>query len=194
MLWCPNSNGICLELITPLPRTALYITDVPKTPNLERTTIEKAIRSTLKKYAIQVIFAPDFKKGSNVLCKICKLVQQVPMGYLLYDSKAKRRAVPNLFYEISLMHYLGKDTIMIGFKEKRPSDLESIEWIHYKSSKQTIADFNKRVKTILNTDVYASFSDVEIKAGNYLVAIEYLKKILLINPDKKTLGKLLMVS
>lgn len=190
MIWCPNTNGICSELITPLPRTALYITDVNRGPHPNRVTIEKRIRSILRQNNIDVIFAPDYKKGSNILCKICKLIQQVSMGYLFYDRSARRQAIPNLFYETSLMHYLGKDIIMIGFKERRPSDLESIEWIQYENLNQVIRDFKSRLRTILDLKVFLSYADIEINSGNYLIGMEYLKKILLFNPNIEVLTKL----
>lgn len=190
MLWCPNSDGICAELITPLPRTALYIADVNRKPHSDRIAIERRIKSILGKKGFDVVFAPDYKKGSNILCKICKLIQQVPLGYLIYDRNARRQAVPNLFYEASLMHYLGKDVIMIGFKERRPSDLESIEWIHYENTSQVIKDFEERLKAVLDVAVFTSFADIEINAGNYLIGIEYLKKVLLISPNRNTLENL----
>jgi hypothetical protein len=190
MLWCPNSGGICGETVTPLPKTALYITDVSKSPYPDRLTIERNIRSLLRNYGFGVIFAPDYKRGANVLCKICRLIQQVPIGYLIYDRTANRHAIPNIFYEASLMHYLGRDLIMIGFREKRPSDLESVEWIHYKTSEQVLEDFEERLRTILDTEVYTSFSEIEISAGNDLVGMEYLKKVLLISPTATTLERM----
>ena len=164
-----------------MPNTVLLIASDNKI-GVPRVQIEDTIKSVLRDKGIQLIFASDYRKGGNILCKICKLAQQVQFGILIYDNKVQKRTIPNLFYESSLMHYLGKELIMIGYKTRRPSDLESVEWIKY-DEKEFKPAFEQRVKNIFAMQAYfESVADNEIATGNYLVGIEYLKKLLLMGP------------
>jgi hypothetical protein len=191
VIWCPNSGSICGERITPLPQTAFLIAaDRPKlsSPRLE---IENEVTPILRKHGIEPIFASTYRKGGNILCKICKLIQQVQIGVLIYDRAVERRTIPNLFYEGSLMHYLGKELIMIGHGTRRPSDLESVEWIKFENKSQFRKTFEDRLKRILEMKrYYERVADIEIGAGNYLVAIEYLKKSILIKPEQAVIQRL----
>ena len=113
------------------------------------------------------------------------------MGVLIHDKTAERRTIPNLFYEASLMHYLGKELIMVSHKTRRPSDLESVEWITFESKPKFRRALEDRLKRIFPMrDYYERVANVETDAGNYLTAIEYLKKAILIEPDDALIKKL----
>jgi hypothetical protein len=192
MIWCPNTGSICGERVTPLPQTAFLIAAAEKpksgSPRLE---IESQVTAILGKHGIEPIFASTYRRGGNILCKICMLIQQVQIGVLIYESTVKRRTIPNLFYEASLMHYLGKELIMIGHETPRPSDLESVEWIKFENKSQFKRAFQDRLKRILQMKgYYENTANIEIGAGNYLVAIEYLKKAILIEPEEALIRKL----
>jgi hypothetical protein len=89
------------------------------------------------------------------------------------------------------MHYLGKELIMIGHGTRRPSDLESVEWIKFENKSQFRKTFEDRLKRILEMKrYYERVADIEIGAGNYLVAIEYLKKSILIKPEQAVIQRL----
>ena len=98
MIWCPNNGSICSERAIPMPNTAFLIASNNKI-GVPRVQIEDTIKSMLRDKGVQLIFSSDYRKGDNILCKICKLAQQVQFGILIYDNKVQKRTIPNLFYE-----------------------------------------------------------------------------------------------
>ena len=186
VIWCPNNQGEeCSHPIIPKPKSAFLIMSYQIENSTELDLIEKAIRNIFKDINFNIITARDIKKRGNMLCKICEQIQSVPIGIVLYTGKTSGDSLPNIFYETGMMHTLGKDIFLIGYKiSKRPTDLSGIEWIMANDIKELRSELKKQIKTINELPSWYIFNAKRSEQeGNLEKAADNFMKSVLISPE-----------
>lgn len=151
------------------------------------TAIRQRLRKILADNGINDIDAASVVTGRDFMLKIWQILISVPLGVAIIDETMSSNTLCNIFYEIGLMHTLGKETIVIKTKNaKVPSDFVRTEYISFDK------DFDKNVKKYFQTtywklpDFYETIADQLDR--NPLLAIDYLRRSYLIT-GKRTLQR-----
>ncbi|MDH4028527.1 MAG: indoleamine 2,3-dioxygenase [Nitrospirota bacterium] len=145
------------------------------------TRIRSKLKKVLASNGIKEIDAGSVITGKDFLNKIWGLLVSVPMGIAIIDETMSSNTRCNIFYEIGLMHSLGKETLVIKTEGAEvPSDFVRTEYIKFDG------EFNKNIKEYFRTywelpDYYETIADQLDR--NPLLAIDYLRRAYLIKGD-----------
>jgi hypothetical protein len=183
ILYKPTDGDVQMSKVEYRPRTCFIMTQL-RSPIPARV---KEIREKLKEILIgnkmNEIDASNVITGKDFLLKIWHLMIAVPLGVAIIDETIRFNALCNIFYEIGLMHGLGKETVVVkAEKALVPSDFIRTEYIKYDS------DFESNFKKYFETywklpDYYETLADQLDR--NPLLAIDYLRRAYLISGRNK---------
>ncbi len=116
--------------------------------------------------------------GRDFLLKIWGIALSVPIGIGVITEEFSPQTLANIFYEIGLMHALGKETVVVKTpKSKVPSDFVRTEYIQYDN------DFASNFRIFLdNLSEVADYYSILAKQveQNPLLSIDYYKRAYLI--------------
>ncbi len=144
--------------------------------------ISKILDKILIEYSLKKIDASSYVTGRDFMVKIWKLIISVPLGIAIIDETMTSTTLCNIFYEIGLMHALGKETLIIKTKEaKVPSDFIRTEYIEFNDK------FRDNLRKYFELTYKEQSNIYEIIADqmdeNPLLAIDYLRRAYLISSD-----------
>ena len=190
MIWCPNSGDECAHLSQPHPRSVLLMIGTPRN-NGTLSAIESAVIGVFESEGYNVEIARNVARGSNILCKICELIQSIPIGVVVFTKDLEPKTVANIFYEAGLMHTLGKEVVFVGFDVRRPSDLDGIEWIHASDTEELERRLRERLEGMPERAAdYNTLGEHHKDVENYEKAAEYFMKAVLLSGDASAASSL----
>lgn len=171
------------------PRTCFIMTQLGKPVPPAVTRIRKRLKKYLADNSIKEIDAGSIITGKDFLNKIGGLVLSVPLGIAIIDDTMSPNTRCNVFYEIGLMHAMGKETVVIKTEQSEvPSDFIRTEYIKFDS--EFGRNINKYFKTFLDLpNYYETIADQLDR--NPLLAIDYLRRAYLISGNSNLKNKAL---
>ncbi len=183
ILYHPIEGDAYTKDIQYKPRTCFLMTKIG-TPIPQEI---KNIRNTLSKYLrnekIKIIDAHSFITGKDFMVKIWESIVSVPLGIAIISDELESGTKANIFYEIGLLHALGKETLIIKTKNcSVPSDFIRTEYIEYDRS------FKVKITKYLNAYFQQAkyYESVALELGkDPILAIDYLRRAFLISGDGK---------
>jgi len=165
------------------PQTCVIMTQLCKPIPPQVTKIRQILTKILISNNLKEIDARSVITGKDYMLKIWRLLISVPLGIAIIDETMLSNTLCNIFYEVGLMHALGKETIVIKTKKaKVPSDFVRTEYINFDSN------FETNIKSYFTTywglpDYYETIADQLDR--NPLLAIDYLRRSYLITGNSK---------
>lgn len=183
ILYRPTDGDVQTTKIKYRPRTCFVMTQIGTPIPKEVKKIRRKLREILSKYKMEEIDAGSEITGKDFLLKIWRMVISVPLGIGIIDDNISSNTLCNIFYELGLMHALGKETIVIKTeKAKIPSDFVRTEYIKFDDK------FEENLKKYFTTyfslvDYYETVADQLER--NPLLAIDYLRRAYLISGNKE---------
>jgi len=181
ILYNPTDGNVQQTRIKYRPKTCFIMTQLGKPVPSSITRIRSKLKKVLASNGIKEIDAGSVITGKDFLNKIWGLLVSVPMGIAIIDETMSSNTRCNIFYEIGLMHSLGKETLVIKTEGAEvPSDFVRTEYIKFDG------EFNKNIKEYFRTywelpDYYETIADQLDR--NPLLAIDYLRRAYLIKGD-----------
>ena len=180
----PISGEVFTYKVVFNPRTCFVMTQlgepIPKVVKHISTILDEVLR----KYSLERIDATSFVTGRDFMQKVWELLITVPLGIAIIDEDMSSSTLCNIFYEIGIMHALGKETLIIKTKNtKVPSDFVRTEYIDFNN------EFRKNLKKYFEitykkrSDFYETVADS--LSENPLLAIDYLRRAYLLSGDEK---------
>lgn len=179
------TDGIAQQIkIKYRPKTCFIMTQLGKPIPKKVTEIRKRLKTILTRNNLKEIDANSVFTGKDFMLKIWQLLVSVPLGIAIIDETMSFNTLCNIFYEVGMMHALGKETVVIKTdKVKVPSDFVRTEYINFDS------DFEENIKKYFQTtfwelpDYYETIADQLDR--NPLLAIDYLRRTYLITGNNK---------
>ncbi len=179
------TDGIAQQIkIKYRPKTCFIMTQLGKPIPKKITEIRKRLKIILTRNNLKEIDANSVFTGKDFMLKIWQLLVSVPLGIAIIDETMSFNTLCNIFYEVGMMHALGKETVVIKTcKVKVPSDFVRTEYINFDS------DFEENIKKYFQTtfwelpDYYETIADQLDR--NPLLAIDYLRRTYLITGNNK---------
>jgi hypothetical protein len=102
------------------------------------TEVRERISAILAKNRFEVLDANSATTGKDFLLKIWELIVSVPIGVAIVYKGMPKNTVGNVYYEIGLMHALGKETLVVKTEGATiPSDFMRTEYVAYDKSFDT---------------------------------------------------------
>lgn len=146
----------------------------------------KAIRddleSILDELNFQHIDASHYVTGRDFLLKIWQLIVSVPIGIAIIGDSLTAQTMANVFYEIGLMHAIGKETIVLKTQHARvPSDFVRTEYVTHDGG------FENRIRSYFDTIQELAehyFTVAKQLEANPALSIDYMKRSYLITGDE----------
>ncbi|MEK9148721.1 MAG: hypothetical protein AAB267_01600 [Candidatus Desantisbacteria bacterium] len=183
ILYRPIDGGVQQTKIEYHPKTCFVMTQLGTPIPKEVEKIRIKFRAILSKYGMEEIDAGSEITGRDFLLKIWRMIISVPLGIGIIDDNMSSNTLCNIFYELGLMHALGKETIVIKTEKARvPSDFVRTEYIKFDDKFEE--NLKKYFTTYFNlADYYETFADQLER--NPLLAIDYLRRAYLISGNKK---------
>lgn len=168
-------------------RTCFIITQLGKPVPPQVTQIRRKLKKILKENKMTEIDAGSVVTGKDFMLKVWKLLVSVPLGIAIIDETMSSSTLCNIFYEVGLMHALGKETVVIKTKEtKVPSDFVRTEYIEFNSDIKR--NLNKYFQTYWDLPDYYETTADQLDT-NPLLAIDYLRRSYLISGKDSTRRK-----
>ena len=170
------------------PRTCFIMTQLggPIPPKVIK--IRKRLEKILTRNKINEIDAECIVMGKDFMLKIWLILVSVPLGIAIIDETISSNTLCNIFYEVGLMHALGKETIVIKTENaKVPSDFVRTEYIKFD------LEFDDKINKYFQTtywelpDYYETIADQLDR--NPLLAIDYLRRAYLIKGNNRLKNK-----
>jgi len=184
IIYNPTDGDALQKKILYRPRTCFIMTQLGNPIPPKITKIRLRLKKILASNNIKEIDAASVITGKDFMHKIWQLIISVPLGIAIIDETMSSNTLCNIFYEVGLMHTLGKEAIEIKTKDaKVPSDFVRTEYIGFDK------DFDKNVEKYFKTtywnlpDYYEAIADQLDR--NPLLAIDYLRRSYLITGKKK---------
>jgi len=143
----------------------------------------QALTEEFENYGYSVVDASHEVTGKDFLTKIWKMTLSVPVGMAVLDNTMSLQTVANIFYELGLLHALGKETILVKSKTfKPPSDFVRTEYISYdrKGFKNETAKFFQQLDK--QAEYYSTMG--EILQSKPLVAFDYYRGAYLLTGNR----------
>ena len=145
--------------------------------------IRKSIFEVLKSLGYSEIDASSKVTGRDFLLKIWQIALSVPIGIGIITEKFSPQTYANIFYEIGLMHALGKETLIVKTPiSEVPSDFIRTEYIQYDDD--FLFYFKNYMDTLLDVADHYSTMAEQLKQ-NPLLSIDYYKRSYLITGNEK---------
>tara|TARA_B100000315_G_C14513943_1_gene558324 strand:- start:210 stop:854 length:645 start_codon:yes stop_codon:yes gene_type:complete len=179
------TDGIAQQIkVTYRPQTCFIMTQLGQPIPLQVTEIRRKLTKILNRNNLKEIDAVSVVTGRDFMLKIWRLLVSVPIGIAIIDKTMSSNTLCNIFYEVGLMHSLGKETVVIKTSEaKVPSDFVRTEYIKFD------VDFENNLNKYFQTtywdlpDYYETIADQLDR--NPLLAIDYLRRSYLISGNNK---------
>jgi hypothetical protein len=166
------------------PKTCFIMTQLGNPIPRKVTKIRQRLKKILVSNKLNEIDAGTVVTGRDFMQKIWGLLVSVPLGIAIIDETMSSDTRCNIFYEIGLMHALGKETLVIKTENAEvPSDFVRTEYIKFDSDFKRNIDkyFHTTLKEVPN--YYETIADQLDR--NPLLAIDYLRRAYLITGDIK---------
>ncbi|MBA7606488.1 hypothetical protein ES703_13637 [subsurface metagenome] len=171
--YSPLDGDVLTKPIQYRPKTCFVITQLGKPIPEELTEMRKSICNILTALGFSEIDASSKVTGRDFLLKIWQIALSVPIGIGVITDKFLAQTYANIFYEVGLMHALGKETVVVKTPtSKVPSDFVRTEYIQYDSDFAT--NFEKYTDNVLEVADYYSMLAEQVKQ-NPLLSIDYYK-------------------
>jgi hypothetical protein len=183
ILYKPTDGDVQTTKIEYRPKTCFIITQLGEPFSPQLIEIRNKIKNILNKNNINEIDASSVITGKDFLLKIWQLIISVPLGIAIIDETMSPKTLENIFYEIGMMHALGKEIVVVKTEQANvPSDFVRTEYITYNSS--FISSFNKFFDTFWKVPKYYETIAEQLEK-NPLLSIDYLRRAYLITGDDK---------
>lgn len=188
IIYNPTNGDARFEPVRYRPRTCFVMTQLGTPLPREICNIRRVFEKYVRERDIKTIDAQSIVTGKDFLNKIWGMLVSVPLGVALISDELSVATMCNIFYEVGLLHALGKETLVIRTENSTvPSDLVRTEYMKYDRG------FKKKINKFFHNyfervDYYANIAD-SLEA-NPLVAIDYYKRAFLISGKKKYLQKI----
>lgn len=181
--YSPLDGDVLTKPIQYRPKSCFIITQLGKPVSEELTEIRKSISKILASLGFYEIDASSKVTGRDFLLKIWQIALSVPIGIVVITDKFSPQTYANIFYEVGLMHALGKETVVVKTPTSNvPSDFVRTEYILYNSDFAT--NFRKYADNVLELADYYSILAEQMKQ-NPLLSIDYYKRAYLITGNPK---------
>jgi hypothetical protein len=183
ILYKPIDGDVQMTKIEYRPRSCFIMTQLGGTIPPIISEIRARLNTIFKRHNMTEIDAQSIVTGKDFLLKIWNLIVSVPLGIAIIDDTMTTNTLCNIFYEIGLMHTLGKETVVIKTeKAKVPSDFVRTEYIKYDSNLDD--RFEKYLKHYYTyPDYYETIADQLDR--NPLLAIDYIRRGYLISGNER---------
>lgn len=182
ILYKPTDGDVQTTKIKYRPKTCFVMTQLGTSIPREVIKVRKELTKILSKYGMEEIDARSKITGRDFLLKIWGMIVSVPLGIAIIDDIMSSNTLCNIFYEVGLMHALGKETIVIKTKKATvPSDFVRTEYIKFDDN------FEENIKKYFATyydlaDYYETVA--QQLERNPLLAIDYLRRAYLISGEE----------
>lgn len=182
ILYKPTDGDVQTTKIKYRPKTCFVMTQLGTSIPREVIKVRKELTKILSKYGMEEIDARSKITGRDFLLKIWRMIVSVPLGIAIIDDIMSSNTLCNIFYEVGLMHALGKETIVIKTKKATvPSDFVGTEYIKFDDN------FEENIKKYFATyydlaDYYETVA--QQLERNPLLAIDYLRRAYLISGEE----------
>ena len=129
----------------------------------------------------QTTDAQTKRTGKDYLQKIWEIIISVPIGIAVLYEGIPVKTLGNIFYEIGLMHALGKEVLIVKDRGALiPSDFIRTEYIEYTETFSTelikmIRSWNETAQHYLRV--------ADMVANNPLLALDYMRRAYLLSGD-----------
>lgn len=187
ILYRPIDGDVQTTKIKYRPRTCFVMTQLGTPIPREVKKIRKKLIEILFEYRMEEIDAGSEITGKDFLLKIWRMIVSVPLGIGIIDDNISSNTLCNIFYELGLMHALGKETIVIKTEKANvPSDFVRTEYIKFDDKFEE--NLKKYFTTYFNlVDYYETIADQLER--NPLLAIDYLRRAYLISGNEELRAK-----
>jgi hypothetical protein len=183
ILYKPTDGDVQTTKIEYRPKTCFIITQLGQPLSPQLIEIRKKVKTILNKNNINEIDASSVITGKDFLLKIWQLIISVPLGIAIIDETMSPKTLANIFYEIGMMHALGKEMVVVKTEQANvPSDFVRTEYITYNAS--FISSFKKFFDTFWEVPKYYETIAEQLEK-NPLLSIDYLRRAYLITGDDK---------
>ena len=181
--YSPIDGDVLTKPIQYRTKTCFIMTQIGQPIPEELKKIRESISHILTSLGFSEIDASSRVTGRDFLLKIWQIVLSVPIGIAVISDKFSSQTYANIFYEIGLMHALGKETLVIKTPTcKVPSDFVRTEYIQYDDDFST--NLKKYFENVLGIAEYYSIFAEQVKQ-NPLLSIDYYKRSYLITGKEK---------
>jgi len=128
------------------PRSCFIMTKLGQPVPDDVARIRRALKRQLARRRIAPIDADSIVTGRDFLVKIWELIVGSPLGIAIVSAELSTATMANIFYEIGVLHALGKETLVIRTPNAPvPSDFVRTEYIEYDAR-----DFSPRFRRFLD--------------------------------------------
>ncbi len=181
--YSPLDGDVLTKPIQYKPKTCFIMTQLGKSISEELKEIRKSILDNLTTIGFSEIDAGSIVTGRDFLLKIWNIALAIPVGIAIITELFSPQTMANIFYEIGLLHALGKETVVIKTpNSKVPSDFVRTEYIQYNG--EFTVNFRKYLDNLFEVaDYYSTLAESTKK--NPLLSIDYYKRAYLISGLEK---------
>lgn len=181
--YSPLDGDVLTKPIQYRAKTCFVMTQLGKPIPDELEEIRKSVTDILASREFSEIDASSKITGKDFLLKIWQIALSVPVGIGIIIDTFSPQTYANIYYEIGLMHALGKETLVVKSPtSKVPSDFVRTEYIQYDDDFSI--NLNKYIDNTLDVAAYYSTLAEQVKQ-NPLLSIDYYKRSYLITGNQK---------
>lgn len=183
ILYKPTDGDVQITKIEYRPKTCFVMTQLGTPIPRGVKKIREQLTKILSECEMKEIDAGSEITGKDFLLKIWRMIVTVPLGIAIVDDSMSSNTLCNIFYEVGLMHALGKETIVIKTEEAQvPSDFVRTEYIKFDGKFEE--SLKKYFKTYFElADYYETVADQLER--NPLLAIDYLRRAYIISGNEE---------
>ena len=111
--YSPVDQDVFGRRIQMRPKTCFTMTKLGAPVSQELVRIRRNVERHLRKRSIKSIDAGSVITGKDFLLKIWQMIVSVPLGIGIITDDMTAGTMSNVFYEIGLLHALGKESLVI---------------------------------------------------------------------------------
>lgn len=182
--YSPLDGDVRQKAISYRPRTCFVMTQLGEPLPERLADLRAEVTRSIKAANLFEFDASDQVTGRDFLLKIWEIILSVPVGIAIVTEELPPSTLANIFYELGLMHALGKETLVVKTPEARvPSDFVRTEYVV--SGDRLAARLAKFFAALVERSAYYALM-AETVAENPLLAVDYYRRSYLISGDAGT--------
>ncbi len=180
-----QTGSVFEEAIKYQPRSCFILTQLGGKLSPQLKAIRKQLKAELTTRNINEIDAHSLVTGRDFLDKIWRQILSVPMGIAILCKDMKATTVANIFYELSLLDSLGKETLVIKTKDfEIPSDFVRTEYLPY--GRGWASKLNQFFNNVFEQEKY--YKKMADLTDDPILSIDYLRRAFLISGNREYLS------